>query len=286
MTAAELLSTRLIGDAEVTVFHSGLIHWHPHFAPGQDWVTHDTVTDDEGRVVLGVNGLLIRTGDDVVLVDPNSFTPETPIATAELVPGATIDAVLDAVGVRPDEVTAVLITHGHDDHFSAIADDDGAVRFPNARHFFPTADWQRFVRDDATGHAEQLLALLGPVERAGLLELVAGEARVADGLTLVPTPGETEGHQIVRLERGNERLYYLGDLFHMPIEFAQLDWLPVTGRDVEQVVASRRRLFADAEGADATMVFMHGRFPGWGVVERTGPDAWAWRYTEKTPAGD
>ena len=49
-------------------------------------------------------------------------------------------------------------------------------------------------------------------------------------------------------------------------------------KSVEQAHVDDRRILADAEQGDATLVFTHGRFPGWGKVDREGPDAWRWRW--------
>ena len=49
------------------------------------------------------------------------------------------------VGVRPEEITHVLITHAHYDHFAGVAvERDGryVARFPQARHLIGRADWE------------------------------------------------------------------------------------------------------------------------------------------------
>lgn len=123
--------------------------------------------------------------------------------------------------------------------------------------------------------------ILAPIEASGRLVLVPGDLEVDDDLAILHTPGETRGHQVIRLDVDRERLYYLGDLFHYPVEFEQLRW--ASGDKSSSALAdferSRTRVLTDAATADSTLVFTHGVFPAWGVADRQSTSAWVWRYT-------
>ncbi len=82
---------------------------------------------------------------------------------------------------------------------------------------------------------------------------------------MIPAPGETPGHCMVRVRSGGETFYYVGDLFHHPCEVSHPDWIPPR-RDLAATRASRSRLFAEAVPGRATVVFSHGRFPAWGRI--------------------
>ena len=90
---------------------------------------------------------------------------------------------------------------------------------------------------------------------------------------------------MVRFASSAGPLYYLGDLFHFPAEFAP-SAAPAAGsggpgRDPIRMRASQLGMLeriAD-EGTDATLVFTHGVFPAWGTIERSGAGAWRWSYT-------
>lgn len=62
---------------------------------------------------------------------------------------------------------------------------------------------------------------LGAVERAGLLQLVDGEMEILPGIRILPAPGESPGHQIVRIEDADGVLYHVGDLYHHRLEVAR-----------------------------------------------------------------
>jgi glyoxylase-like metal-dependent hydrolase (beta-lactamase superfamily II) len=262
------VSVRRLGSTEVAVVHAGSIHARPKGFDGQAWQPGADV-DEQGRAILGVNGMVIRTPDALVLVDPNSFASPEEIPSAELTVGPPLEAALDALTIDPADVTHVLVTHGHGDHFTGVLD-DGELRFANAEHLYPRAD----LRDDPA---------LQAAEAAGRLQLVDGDVEVADGITLLAAPGETAGHQVVRVESGGGRIYYLGDLVHVPCEVEHLDWCFSAGRDLDALEASRRRVFCDPGEGEATFVFSHGRFPGWGRVVPA-DDGWTWRYDECSTA--
>jgi glyoxylase-like metal-dependent hydrolase (beta-lactamase superfamily II) len=275
------VSVRRFGVVEAAVYHVGRI---VSLAPlAGDWLTPDTDVDERGHSVIGVNGMIVRLGDALIAIDPTTLRgvdDVAPLAVAE--PGPTIEQALDRLAVDPDAVTHVLITHGHPDHFSAVlAGETDKPRFPNAEHIFPAADWQHFVEspgDWPVGHLySRIPGLLRPVEAAGLLRLVEGDLEVLPGVTLLHTAGETDGHQVVRIETPAGPLYNLGDLVHLPAEFLRTG-LALPGRDPGVVREGRMRVLGDAAAGDAVVVYAHGRFPAWGTVDRLAPASFRWRY--------
>jgi glyoxylase-like metal-dependent hydrolase (beta-lactamase superfamily II) len=270
---------RRIGELTAAVLHAGR-----ETLTGYDldpvWRTPDATASPDGSCVLGVNSLVVRDRERVVVIDPCVWDPtltQVPGLAVDLVPGPDLTASLAALGIVPADVSDVVVTHGHSDHCNGLLDDAGALRFPDARVCFPRLDWDAFVQHDAGHEPGAVRALLTPVADAGLLDLYTGDYAATPWLTLLHAPGETPGHSVVRCESGGQRLYHLGDLMHLPAEFTHLDWVISGGRDIIALEAARRRVLADAAGCDATFVFTHATFPAGGVVEDTAA-APVWRY--------
>jgi glyoxylase-like metal-dependent hydrolase (beta-lactamase superfamily II) len=289
------VTTRRFDGIEVSLISTGFLWTRPAFGPRRDWQRPDVIVDAEGRPRYGSLTAVVRTSDATIVVDPASWRSlgadgrgdddSGPLAMVKaflvgydviVEPGPPLEEGLAALRICPEDVTHVVLTHGHPDHVCGVVAGTGAahVRFPNAEHLLPAADWRQFVvGKDHGGDAAE--ASLMPAADAGLIQLVEGETQIVDGVRLLPAVGHTAGHQIVRIGSA-ERLYYLGDLFHMPAEIEHPDWASRNPPAFVTEVVSRERIFADA-GDGSTFVFTHGVFPGWGRVEHSGRER-RWRY--------
>jgi glyoxylase-like metal-dependent hydrolase (beta-lactamase superfamily II) len=114
---------------------------------------------------------------------------------------------------------------------------------------------------------------LGVLQQRGLLHLVEGPLQITEGIDILPAPGETLGHQIVRLQSEGETLYVLGDLFHHAIEVEHPEWM-VGWADAETMRATRTWLLQDALADHALLIAAHIAAPG--RLERVG-DGLRWR---------
>jgi glyoxylase-like metal-dependent hydrolase (beta-lactamase superfamily II) len=175
---------------------------------------------------------------------------------------------LQQAGIRATDVTHVVITHLHFDHFSALTQtENGRIlpTFHNARCYVSQEDWAIFARNiNRPGSLTN--RTLGILQQAGLLELVEGEHPLAEQVTILPAPGETPGHQIVRVRSAGQTLYVLGDLYHHAIEIEHA-LFNVHWADAQQMNASKRALAEAALAEEAILVAAH--IPGFGRLRPT-----------------
>ena len=146
-------------------------------------------------------------GGRVILVDTGIGSAASPARSWAPVPGQ-LPAELAAAGIEPAAVDTVVLTHMHTDHIGWSVDEAGAVFFPNARYLLQQEEIDA-IDARAPGIADWLLR---PLRRSGQLSAVDGRETLSDGLTVIPTPGHTPGHQSVLLEARDERLLITGDL--------------------------------------------------------------------------
>lgn len=266
------VETRSIGHVAVTVVSDGELRWAPQFAV-PDAISQQAMpeADSAGRIWLGLNVVLIEMAGARIVVDPALDDPGTSFDRQMDVrrsPG--LAAALVELGWAPGDVTHVVITHAHSDHYAGVMverDGELTVRFPNARHYLGRADWEGNPQRQASN--SELSLRLGAVDRCGLLDLVDEEREIVPGIYLVPTPGETPGHQLVRIDSAGEQLYVLGDVYHHRCEVEHLDWAPAHA-DVRQLEITRRHLFSEMARTGALGVAAHERFPAWGHVTEFG----------------
>jgi len=282
VSQSEYVSTRRIGDAEVTVISEGTLVWAPKFpVPEAEWRAAMPDADERGAVRLGLNLTHVKIGDASILIDPGCDVPgsawqqEFSRHFGEVTRTPGLLAALESLGIRPEEITHIPITHGHGDHVAGLAfERDGRMvpRFPNARVYIGRADWEE--NPQRSNPDSDLARYLGAIERAGLLELVDGEREIVTGITMIPAPGETRGHSVIRVDSKGERFFYVGDLFHHAAEVANIGWVS-PGRDVEAMKASRQRVVDESVPTGAIIVFAHELFPAWGRIEQVnGANRW------------
>jgi N-acyl homoserine lactone hydrolase len=150
---------------------------------------------DLGRSVA-VHGFLIDHPDGPILVDTgvgfgNAFIDELYQPSR-----AELGTLLAQVGIVLDDVVAVVNSHLHFDHCGQNpALFGGATTFYAQAVEIVTVEADRFYTDAAWA--------LAPVDQRRSID---GDEQLADGVTILATPGHTAGHQSVLVEAAGRRV--------------------------------------------------------------------------------
>jgi glyoxylase-like metal-dependent hydrolase (beta-lactamase superfamily II) len=171
-------------------------------------------------------------------------------------------------GIRPEAITHLVITHAHFDHYTGLTmEHDGSYipRFPHARVLLGRADWdwsqtQHALRDPASLENRTF----GVLHKHNLLELVEGDLDLTPEVRILAAPGESPGHQIVRVHSQGQTLYCLGDLFHDVVEVEHPTWM-LTWADASANLTSRQQFITATLEENALLVPAHlavGRIEG------------------------
>jgi len=174
--------------------------------------------DEQNRILLDTNCLVVHTPDSVGLIDTGYGGKASPKVQArhDLAAESQLLRGLEAMGVAPEDIDWVILTHLHFDHVGGCTwrDSSGELHptFPRAQHFVQRIEW-----DDATSNRPDLAGAYFPddflpIEEAGLMRTVDEVAEIVPGIATRRTDGHTRGHQILTLTSRGQTASYLGDL--------------------------------------------------------------------------
>ena len=229
--------------------------------------------DGKNRIRLGLNSLLVRTGQTLVMVETGIGTKMdqkfTGIYCVQTEPG--LAASLAAVGVRPEDIDFVINTHLHFDHCGGNTSRDETGRlvptFPRARYVIQKGEWEAARNPNEREKSSYLPENFLPLEAAGRLDLVDGDHEVAPGVRVVVSPGHTRRHQSVKITSRGRTLFFLGDLVptaaHVSLAYIMsYDLFPL------ETLETRKKLYDQAIAEDWLLAFVHDPVHFFGKVRR------------------
>jgi glyoxylase-like metal-dependent hydrolase (beta-lactamase superfamily II) len=175
----------------------------------------------------------------------------------------SIGDALHEIGVPPESIDTVVMTHLHFDHSGGTTrrSGSGALEpvFKNAKHVVQRLEWEDATHPHERNRASYLGENIGPLGELGLLQLVDGETEIAPGVRVVPTPGHTRGHQSVLIgspDRGAERAMFLGDVVPTAVH-TRLPWVMAYDLDPARTLETKRALFRRAVEESWLMLWGH-----------------------------
>ena len=176
--------------------------------------------DEKNRITNDTNCLLIRKDGRFILVDTGYGDKMTERDRGIYgMSGSTVMGSLSARGVSPEDIDLVILSHLHFDHAGGATrtDDDGRLvpAFPNARYIVQNGEWEDALNDYGTMKTTYRPENYQPLMDAGVLTLVEGDVEIEEGIRVEVTGGHTRYHQLVKVESGDTRAVYSGDILPM-----------------------------------------------------------------------
>ena len=205
------------------------------------------------------NAFLIRASGKNYLVDTGTGA------------GGIIIEKIKKLGVQPEQVDAVLITHLHGDHFGSLQKDGKAV-FPKAKIYLSAKEREYFTKTNVNEGAVAALAPYG----SSVITFEPGDLgsklkALLPGITPIASYGHTPGHTIYLVENGKDKLIIAGDFLHVAlVQFPAPDISASYDMDKSAAAASRRQVLDYAAKNKIPIGGMHVVYPGVGSVAADG----------------
>ena len=219
--------------------------------------------DEQNRILLTINSLLVRSEGKTILVDTGYGRKLTEkirrIAGLERPEGDLLDG-LARLGVTPDDIDLVVNTHLHLDHCGGntiLQGDDPVPTFPKARYLIQRLEWADASAPNERTRATYFPENYQPLLDAGQLELINGDTRITGEVRTAITRGHTRAHQVVILESNGQSAIFMADMATLYYHFERLAW--VTAYDVEPLesIETKRYWQQWAVDKDALLIFQH-----------------------------
>ncbi|MBA4492372.1 MBL fold metallo-hydrolase [Paracoccus sp. S1E-3] len=213
------------------------------------------------RTGSGYTPTLVRTPEALVLFDAGDNA-------------ANIGASMAAVGVMPEDITHVVLTHMHGDHVRGLMA-DGAPAYPNAQLIVPRLENDYWAANPGDAYTANVVPLLD-----GARQTDDGE-EIVPGITAEGAYGHTPGHTTYLLDSEGQKLLITGDSFsHYVYSVERPDWQ--VRFDIDKVKGAEARAKVLARLAEERLPFIgyHMPFPALGFIAPNGENSF--RYVPAT----
>lgn len=224
--------------------------------------------DANNLCTWAMRSLLIRTGDRAILVDTGIGNKQDDkfFSHYHLHGDDTLEKSLKAVGLGPDDITDVLLTHLHFDHCGGSIKRAGerlVPAFKNAHYWTNKYHWEWATKPNPREKASFLRDNILPIEESGQLRFVDVERQAeADtpyvkelfpGVDVLLVNGHTDAQMLPHIHYKGKKLIYVADLIpsahHIP-----LPW--VIGYDTRPLLSMQEKAAVLEQAADEGSVLM------------------------------
>jgi len=243
-------------------------------ATAQNTFTHKTTTAEvillsEGQREGGLNILIGASPEIIAEVAPsntypsatNAFLIRTKSGKNILVDagyGRELFTGLQSVGVKPESIDAILITHLHGDHIGGLLR-DGKPAFPNAKLMMSKLEAQSANENTRNTMGQYELVTFEPGEQAPVV--------VFDDVKAMANYGHTPGHTVYFIDN----MAIWGDMTHAMAFQMPYPRVAVTyDSDAGAAVASRLKMLEYLVANDYIVGGMHIAYPGIGTLKSNG----------------
>lgn len=226
--------------------------------------------DELNRLRLGLNTLVVRTGDKNILIETGigNKLPEKMVGFYQN--DARLLTALEEAKISPDEIDIVINTHLHFDHcgWNTVRQGDKVVpTFPRATYYAQRGEWEHAQEQHERDRISYISDNYNPLIDSGQMKLISGDQEICPGISVRVLPGHTRSHQSVVIRSGGQTACYIGDLIPTT---AHLHPTWVMGYDLFPIecIDNRHKFYDDAVPQHWLCVFTHDPTTQWAYIER------------------
>jgi glyoxylase-like metal-dependent hydrolase (beta-lactamase superfamily II) len=173
----------------------------------------------------------------------------------------TLEKSLDKVGITPEDITDVILTHMHFDHCGGSVkwnnNNTGyELAFPNANYWTSKKQYEWATKPNRREKASFLKENINPIEESGKLKLIEDEGEFIPNIIFRLYDGHTDGQLIPHINCDGKTIVFMADLLpataHIP-----MPWIMAYDTRPLMTLRDKERFFKDAIENDYILFFEH-----------------------------
>jgi glyoxylase-like metal-dependent hydrolase (beta-lactamase superfamily II) len=195
--------------------------------------------DEQNRVTLSTRNLFLISDDKKILIDTGMGNKwdEKSKSIYRIDPKHE----LELIGVKPEDITDVLLTHLHFDHAGGSTKyENGKLvpAFPNAKYFVQKKNFEWAMNPSDRDKGSYIKENYEPLVKEGVLNLIDGEIDFDENISFRIINGHTFAQQMIKISDSSNTLLYCADL--MPF-VSQIRIPYVMGYDLQPMITVQEK---------------------------------------------
>ncbi|MCU0343348.1 MAG: MBL fold metallo-hydrolase [Ignavibacterium sp.] len=199
--------------------------------------------DELNRIKLSTRNLLLISDDKKILIDTGmgNKLDEKSKNIYGIDSSLNLDLALKRNGIKPDEITDVLLTHLHFDHTGGSTKNENGTlipSFPNAKYFVQKKNFEWAMNPSERDKGSYIKESFEPLVKEGVLNLIDGEIDFDNNISFRIINGHTFGQQMIKISDSSNTILYCADL--LPF-FSQIRIPYIMGYDLQPLVTVQEK---------------------------------------------
>jgi glyoxylase-like metal-dependent hydrolase (beta-lactamase superfamily II) len=263
------------GDVQITMVSDGPLG----LGDGRPLIKATTVEDVSARLeaaFLPTDTMVLQQNIPILKIGGKKVIIDTGMGASTMFGDTTGRLVknMQAAGIDPTTIDAVVLSHCHPDHAGGMVYADGKPVFPFAEVFVNQADFE-FWTDEAklTGDAKPFIeyARSNLLPYKDKMTFIKGGEEFLPGLQSIDAPGHTVGHTIFMVTSGDKPLAITADCAHHHVLFLEQPKFEFGyDTDAKQAVATRLKIWDMLATDRIPFIAYHFPWPGLGNLAKAG----------------
>ena len=124
-----------------------------------------------------------------------------------------VEESLAELGLTPDDIDIVLMTHLHNDHAAGLTcfkNDELVSTFPNAEIYASQVEWDEMRNPNIRSRNTYWKENWEPVQHQ--VKTFEDRVTVLPGIEMIHTGGHSDGHSVIKLTQNDETILHMGDI--------------------------------------------------------------------------